>query len=88
MPIRSTRWNQPGNLLEAIPRGADRSHHRYWSTRATSALAFSAANDDDMFKLFVAVDGSRSYMVLTASEKTHPDDADMDRCIDGFHLNR
>ena len=55
---------------------------------ALPALAFSATNDDDMFKLFVAVDGSRSYMVLTASEKTHPDDADMDRCIDGFHLTR
>ena len=55
---------------------------------ALPALAFSAANDDDMFKLFVAVDGSRSYMVLAASEKIHPDAVDMDRCIDGFHLTR
>jgi len=55
---------------------------------ALPAIAFSAVNDEDTFKLFVAVDGSRSYMVLAASQKSNPDDADMNRCIDGFHLAR
>jgi len=52
------------------------------------ALAFAAVNETDAFRLFVAVDGLRSYIILAASDKTSPNDADMDRCIDGFHLTR
>jgi len=55
---------------------------------ALPALAFSAANEEDLFKLFIAVNGSRSYMVLAASQKADPHDADMDRCIAGFRLTR
>jgi len=50
------------------------------------AMIFSATNDVDIFRLFVAVDGLRSYMILAASQKASPDDADMERCIGGFHL--
>jgi hypothetical protein len=53
---------------------------------ALPAIAFSAANDVDTFRLFVAVDGLRSYMILAASQKASPDDDDMDRCIGGFRL--
>jgi len=53
---------------------------------ALPAMIFSAANEVDTFRLFVAVDQLRSYMILAASQKANPDDADMDRCIGGFHL--